>query len=72
MDGNRTKYIILTGIREKWMISRMVVELSPYAKSKFLEVWEFLLVLHVLVEQFLVHGDLVDAAGVTHLARRTV
>lgn len=52
------------------MVTRMIVKLGPHAESKFLKVWYLFLVLHVLVEQLLVHGDLVDATGVSHLGRR--
>ena len=62
---------ILTRIREKRVVTGMVVELGPHAESKLLQVWNFFLVLHVLIEQLLVHGDFVNAAGVSHLARRT-
>lgn len=46
------------------MVSGVVVELGPHAQSELLEVWQTLLVLHVLIVQLLVHGHFVYAASV--------
>lgn len=62
--------MILTSVREQRMITGVVVELSPHAEGKLLEVWYFFLVLHVLEEQLLVHGNFVYTAGVGHLVSR--
>lgn len=46
------------------MIIGVVMKLRPHAKCELLQIRNFFLVLHVLIEDFLVHGDFIDAARV--------
>lgn len=64
-------FILLTSIWEKWMISRMIMELHPQAHRKLLEVWQVALVFYVLEVQLLIQRCLVHAACVRHRCGRT-